>query len=303
MLQGKVAIVTGAGRGIGAEIAKLMAKYGAKVVVNDPGLAVDGSGNDNAPATEVAEAIKGAGGEAVANFGSVTSFDDATAMVKQARDTFGGLHIVVNNAGILRDRMFHKMSPDDWRAVVDVHLTGHFNVARAAINLFREQNYGRIINFSSGSGMIGQVGQTNYGAAKLGTVALARILAKESEAKGITVNVVCPSAHTRMSDSVPTPKDPEERRRREERLKANAPANVAPLVVYLASEDAGHITGQVLGIRAGELYCYSLPAPSRMLHHQGGWTPELIRDVGIKGLGPFLTPVRMSKEVMPLPFA
>ncbi|MBI4083260.1 MAG: SDR family NAD(P)-dependent oxidoreductase [Candidatus Lambdaproteobacteria bacterium] len=302
MLEGKVAIVTGAGRGIGKEIAKLMAKYGAKVVVNDPGRALDGAGDDKGPADEVVAEIKKAGGQAVTNYGSVTSFEDCTGMVKQAIDTFGGLHILVNNAGILRDRMLHKMSPEDWKAVIDVHLNGHFNTIRACINHFREQQYGRIINFSSGSGMIGQVGQTNYGAAKLGTTALVRILAKESEGKNITVNAVCPSAATRMTESVPMPKDPVLAEARRKRMASTDPSRIAPLVVYLASEDAKDITGQVLGIRAGELYCYNLAAPGRMLHHEGGWTPEMIRDVGIKALIPFLTPVRMSRDVMPNPF-
>src|SRR5437870_2923264 len=207
MLEGRVAICAGAGRGVGAEVAKLMAAHGAKVVINDPGTSGSGEGSDQTPAQEIVDQIKAAGGEATANYGSVAKFEDCLGMVQQARDTFGGLHIVFNAAGILRDRMFHNMFPEDWQAVMDVHLTGHFNLNRAAINLFREQNYGRMIMVSSTSGLLGNVGQANYGAAKLGIVALARIVAMENASRGITVNVICPSADTRMTRSVPTPKD------------------------------------------------------------------------------------------------
>ncbi|MGZ0187188.1 MAG: SDR family NAD(P)-dependent oxidoreductase, partial [Alphaproteobacteria bacterium] len=204
MLDGKVAICTGSGRGVGAEVAKLMAANGAKIVVNDPGVGGGGEGGgDAAPAQAIVDEIKAAGGDAVANFGSVTSFENCLDMVTQARDEFGGLHCVFNPAGILRDRMFHKMSPDDWQDVIDVHLTGHYNVNRAAINLFRDQGFGRMIMVSSTSGVLGNVGQANYGAAKMGIVALTRILAMENEAKGITANALLPSADTRMTRSVP----------------------------------------------------------------------------------------------------
>src|SRR5438067_7331652 len=188
MLEGRVAICTGAARGVGAEVAELMAKEGARMVVVDPGGGRAGEGGNTGRAQARADEIKAAGGEAVANFGSVAKFDDCLAMVQQARDTFGGLHIVFNAAGILRDKMFHNMFPEDWQAVIDVHLTGHFNVNRAAINLFREQNYGRIIMVSSTSGLLGNIGQANYGTAKFGIVALARIVAMENAARGITAN-------------------------------------------------------------------------------------------------------------------
>ena len=203
MLEGRVAICTGAARGVGAEVAKLMAKEGAKVVIVDPGVGGAGEGGGEAPAQAMADEIKAEGGEAVANFGSVTKFEDCLAMVQQARDTFGGLHIVFNAAGILRDKMFHNMFPEDWQAVIDVHLTGHFNVNRAAINLFREQNYGRMILVSSTSGLLGNIGQANYGSAKLGVVAMARIIAMENQSRGITANVIAPSADTRAADTWP----------------------------------------------------------------------------------------------------
>src|SRR5580658_3754999 len=199
MLEGRVAICAGAGRGVGAEVAKLMAAHGAKVVVNDPGTSGSGEGADQTPAQEIVDQIKAAGGEATANYGSVAKFDDCLAMVQQARDTFGGLHIVFDAAGILRDKMFHNMFPEDWQAVIDVHLTGHFNINRAAINLMREQNYGRLILVSSTSGLLGNVGQVNYGSAKFAVVAMARIIAMENQSRGITANVIAPSADTRMT--------------------------------------------------------------------------------------------------------
>ena len=244
MLEGRVAICAGAGRGVGAEVAKLMAAHGAKVVVNDPGTSGSGEGSDRTPAQEIVDQIKAAGGEATANYGSVAKFDDCLAMVQQARDTFGGLHIVFDAAGILRDKMFHNMFPEDWQAVIDVHLTGHFNINRAAINLFREQNYGRMIMVSSTSGLLGNVGQCNYGAAKLGIVALARIVAMENASRGITVNVICPSADTRMTRSVPTPKDPQAAALREERLRRSRADAIAPLCVFLASEQAAKSTAR-----------------------------------------------------------
>ncbi|HTZ35937.1 MAG TPA: SDR family oxidoreductase [Stellaceae bacterium] len=284
MLEGKVAICTGAARGVGAEVAKLMAQEGAKVIIVDPGVGGAGEGGDQRPAQAMADEIKAAGGEAAANFGSVASFDDCLKMVQQARDTFGGLHIVFNAAGILRDKMFHNMFPEDWQAVIDVHLTGHFNVNRAAINLFREQNYGRMILVSSTSGLLGNIGQVNYGSAKLGVVAMARIIAMENAAKGITANVIAPSADTRMTRSVPTPKDPDAAALREERLRRSRADAIAPLCVFLASEQAHYVNGQVFHQRAAELSLYSHSRPVRMVHHNGGWTPQLIAEVAMPSL-------------------
>src|SRR5947199_2189802 len=284
MLEGRVAICAGAGRGVGAEVAKLMAAYGAKIVINDPGTSGTGEGSDETPAQEIVNQIKAAGGEAAANYGSVAKFDDCLAMVQQARDTFGGLHIVFNAAGILRDKMFHNMFPEDWQAVIDVHLTGHFNINRAAINLFREQNYGRIIMVSSTSGLLGNVGQANYGTAKFGVVALARIVAMENQAKGITANVIAPSADTRMTRSLPTPKDPAVAAVREERLRRSRADAIAPLCVFLASEQASYVNGQVFHQRAAELSIYGHMRPLRTVHRNGGWTPETIAEVAMPSL-------------------
>src|SRR6195256_2679831 len=284
MLEGRVAICTGAARGVGAEVARLMATDGALLVVAAPGVGGAGEGGDPRPAQATADEIKAAGGEAVANFGSVAKFDDCLQMVQQARDTFGGLHIVFNAAGILRDKMFHNMFPEDWQAVIDVHLNGHFNVNRAAINLFREQNYGRLIMVSSTSGLLGNVGQTNYGSAKMAVVALARIVAMENQSRGVTANVICPSADTRMTRSVPTPKDPAVAGLREEGLRRSPADASAPLCLYLASEQAGYVNGQVFHQRAGELSLYGHMRPVRMVHRNGGWTPETIAEVAMPAL-------------------
>jgi NAD(P)-dependent dehydrogenase (short-subunit alcohol dehydrogenase family) len=284
MLDGRVAICTGAARGVGAEVAKEMAREGARIVIVDPGVGGGGEGGGEAPAQAMADEIKGMGYEAVANFGSVSVFDDCLKMVQQARDTFGRLDIVFNAAGILRDKMFHNMFPEDWQAVIDVHLTGHFNVNRAAINLFREQNYGRLILVSSTSGLLGNVGQTNYGSAKLGIVALARIIAMENASKGITANVIAPSADTRMTRSVPTPKDPAAAAAREERLRRSPADAIAPLCAFLASEQAGYVNGQVFHQRGGELSLYGHMRPVRMVHRNGGWTTQTIAEVAMPSL-------------------
>lgn len=297
MLKGKVAIVTGAGRGIGRGIALLMAEKGAKVVVNDLGTSSEGQGQDATPAQEVVNEIKAAGGEAIANADSVASFEGATNMVNAALKAFGRLDIVVNNAGILRDRMLHKMSPEDWKAVMDVHLGGHFNMCRASINLFREQNFGRYINFTSTSGLIGNFGQTNYGAAKLGIVAFTRILALETKKYNITANCISPFAWTRMTGTIPV--TDEASRARVEKVKRMKAEDIAPVAVWLASDEAKDVTGQIFGVRAGEIMVFSVPRPLRSIHRQGGWTPEQVGETAIKALAPHFTPVGVSADIFP----
>src|SRR6201998_548312 len=298
MLEGRVAICAGAGRGVGAEVARLMAAHGARVVINDPGASGSGEGSDQTPAQEIVDQIRAAGGEAAANYGSVAKFDDCLGMVQQARDTFGGLQIVFNAAGILRDKMFHNMFPEDWQAVIDVHLTGHFNLNRAAITQFRDQNYGRMIMVSSTSGLLGNIGQTNYGSAKFAVVALARIVAMENQSRGITANVICPSADTRATRSGRVPKAPAAAAAREERLRRSRADAIAPLCVFLASEQSAYVNGQVFHQRAGELSLYGHMRPVRMVHRQGGWTPETLAEVAIPALAPQFTPLD-SRAVHP----
>ena len=293
MLKGKVAIVTGSGRGI----ALRMAASGARVIVNDLGASGEGQGQDATPAQEVVAEIKQAGGQAAANTDSVTSFAGATNMVNQALKTFGRLDIVVNNAGILRDRMLHKMAPEDWQAVMDVHLGGHFNMCRAAINQFREQNFGRFINFTSTSGLVGNFGQCNYGAAKLGIVAFTRILALETKKYNITANCISPFAWTRMTSSIPvTDAASEARVARSKKMRAE---DIAPVAVWLASDAAKDVTGQIFGVRAGEVMVFSVPRPLRSVHRHGGWTPEQVGEIAIKALAPHFTPVGVSAEIFP----
>ncbi|MEX0749256.1 MAG: SDR family NAD(P)-dependent oxidoreductase, partial [Dehalococcoidia bacterium] len=197
-LEGRVAVVTGSGRGIGRGIAMLFAREGAKVVVNDPGGNVDGTGHDNGPADQVVAEIKGECGTAVASYDSVADADGGEAIIKTAVDTFERIDILVNNAGILRDRMIFNMSEQEWDDVIDVHLKGHYNCTRPASILMRQQRFGRLINFSSGSGLIGNPGQANYGAAKSGVAGFTRVVAKDLGRYGVTCNAIAPAAATRM---------------------------------------------------------------------------------------------------------
>jgi NAD(P)-dependent dehydrogenase (short-subunit alcohol dehydrogenase family) len=245
LCEGRVAIVTGAGRGIGREHALSLARHGAKVVVNDLGGAVDGSGGDLSPAQQVAAEIEAMGGEAIANGESVSDFAGAERMVQAALDAFGDLHVLVNNAGILRDRMLSNMTEEEWDAVIDVHLKGTFATSRHAVGYWRaraksgEPVSGRIINTTSISGIYGNPGQTNYGAAKAGIAAFTNILALEVARYGVTVNAVAPIALTRMTENLgPAPETDEER-------EARSPAWIAPIVTWLASEESAGVTGRV----------------------------------------------------------
>ena len=297
MLKDKVALVTGAGRGIGREIALLMASHGARVVVNDLGGSEKGVGSDSSPAAEVVREIEKAGGEAAANFDTVVTWDGGRAMVQEALDRWGKIDIVVNNAGILRDRMFWKMSEEEWDAVLNVHLKGHFCVTRAAINHMKEGGYGRIINFTSTSGLIGNIGQTNYGAAKMAIVGLTRNLALETQRYGITANAISPFAWTRMIGTIPTETDAQ--KARVEKIKQMSPAHIAPLAVFLASEGAAEVTGQIFGVRAKEIILFSLTRPVRTLGRQEGWTPEDIAEVIPGAFASSFSPLRVSAQEFP----
>jgi len=271
-LGGKVAVVTGAGRGIGREIALLMAREGCRVVVNDLGSSDHGEGADRSVAGEVVEEIRSSGGQAVSNADSVASWEGAHRIIQTALDSFGRIDIVVNNAGIVRDRMVFKMSEQEWDSVLDVHLKGTFNCIRAAAPHMRDQNWGRFVNFTSTSGLIGNVGQANYGAAKLAIVALSKITALDMKRYNVTSNCIAPFAWTRLIATIPT--ETEEQKRRVEKLKKMSPADVAPLAVFLAGEQAGNITGQVFGVRGKEIFLFSQPRIVRSVHKSEGWNVE-----------------------------
>jgi len=273
VLNGKVVLVTGGGNGIGRECALIAAKEGAKVLVNDLGGSLAGGDEGSAgPAEMVAQEIRAAGGEAASNSESVTSLKAVQGMVQQALDTFGGLHAVINPAGILRDGMFHKMSEEDWDKVIDVHLRGSFNVARATIEHFREQNDGAYVFYTSTSGLFGNVGQTNYGAAKMGIAAFSRIIAMEGARNNVRSNAVAPGAATRMTDSVP--RDEEGAKRREAMREVQSPSRPAQLTVALMSDAAKHISGQIFGAGGYNLSVYSQPRPIHSYSREGGWEAD-----------------------------
>lgn len=276
MVDGKVAIVTGAGRGIGKEIALLLAKHGAKVVVNDLGGSVDGSGSDAGPAQEVVNEIEADGGKAVANNGSVAERKDAEEMMKLALDAFGRIDIVVNNAGILRDTIFHKMSEPDWDSVISVHLKGAFNMSRSAATYFREQQSGAFVHFTSTSGLIGNFGQANYAAAKLGIVGLSKGIALDMQRYNVRSNCISPFAWSRMIGTIPD--DTPEQQARLEKIKQMTPAQQAPLAVYLGSDAAAGVSGQIFGVRKNEIFLFSQNRPLRSVHRGEGWTPETIAE-------------------------
>jgi NAD(P)-dependent dehydrogenase (short-subunit alcohol dehydrogenase family) len=286
-LEGKVAIVTGAGRGIGRGEALALASEGAKVVVNDLGGAVDGSGAASSPADELVAEIKKLGGEAVANYDSVATMKGGENIVKTAIDSFGKLDILVNNAGILRDRMLFKMSEEDWDLVLKVHLYGHFYTIRAVSPFFRQQRYGRIINTSSVAGLNATTyGQANYGAAKEGIVGLTRKVARDMGRYGVTCNCIRPNAGTRLTLSDEMRKARPETMAKFEQMK---PEDIAPLVVWLASDDAANVNGRTFYVERGRIGLYSEPVLEKQLVKAGGWT--------IDELFMFM-PVTMTKELV-----
>jgi NAD(P)-dependent dehydrogenase (short-subunit alcohol dehydrogenase family) len=295
MVAGKVAIVTGAGRGIGRAIALLLAQEGARVVVNDVGARLDGSGSDAAPAEAVVKEIAAGGGEALASTVSIAEPQGAEAIVKAAIDVFGRVDILVNNAGILRDRIFHKMSWSDWSDVIAVHLNGSFNMSRAVAGHFREQNGGAYVHMTSTSGLIGNFGQANYMAAKLGIAGLSRAIALDMARFNVRSNAIAPFAWSRMIDSIPT-QTPEEKAR-VEKLQQMTPDKIAPLAVYLASDRAEGISGQIFSVRNNEIFLFSQPRPIRSLHRSDGWTPQKL-DQQLKGaFAASFTPLDRSGDV------
>lgn len=296
MLEGKVVVVTGSGRGIGAAIAKLMAQKGAKVVVNDIGVALSGEGGDQTPAQEVVDEIRKAGGEAAANYDSVAEFKSAAKIIQCALDNFGRIDGVVNNAGILRDVIFHKMTEDDWDSVVNVMLKGAFNTCRHAAEHFRQQSSGAFVHMTSTSGLIGGMGQVNYGAAKLGIVALSKAIAVDMARFNVRSNCIAPVAWTRMTASIPA-KDPAAQKRIEQRKLVTAEHN-APLAVFLVSDAAQGVNAQVFATRKNEIFLMSQSRPLRGIHRSEGWTPETCAEHMYPALkSAFYSPTERTSDV------
>jgi NAD(P)-dependent dehydrogenase (short-subunit alcohol dehydrogenase family) len=272
LVQDKVVVVTGAGGGIGRDIALAMAREGARVVVNDIGASVSGEGHSDGPAQQVVNEIKALGAQAVANTDSVSEANSAARIVQCALDHFGRIDGVVNNAGILRDRFFHKMSLDEWDAVIKVHLYGAYHVSRAAATHFKEQASGCYIHMTSTSGLVGNFGQANYAAAKLGIAALSKSIALDMQKFNVRSNCISPFAWSRMIGSIPT--DTPEEQARVDRIKQMTPAKIAPLAVALASDAARETNGQIFAVRNNEIFLMSQPRPVRSVHRGEGWTPQ-----------------------------
>jgi len=295
-LDGKVVLVTGAGRGIGREIAILAAKEGAKVVVNDLGADPEGEGADAGPAAEVVDIIRSAGGEAIVNGGSVAEPGEAEKMVQDAVDKWGRIDSVINNAGILRDRIFHKMSVHDFESVVKVHLLGSFYTSRAAAQYFRQQNSGNFVHFTSTSGLIGNFGQSNYAAAKLGIVGLSKSIALDMARYNVRSNCVSPFAWSRLIGTIPA--ETEAERQRVERMKQMGPEKIAPLAVFLASDQlAKDVTGQIFAVRMNEIFLMGQSRPLRGMQRSEGWTAQSIAEHALPALKSTFYPLDRSADI------
>ena len=294
ILEGKVVAITGAGRGIGRATALEAARAGAAVVVNDLGASVAGEGGDEGVAAEVVAEIEAMGGRAVANRASVTDPAGAASIIDDALKHFGQIDGVVNNAGILRDAIFHKMSDHDFRGVIETHLMGSWNVSRNAARMFREQGSGAFVHLTSTSGLIGNVGQANYAAAKLGIAGLSRGIALDMARFGVTSNCVAPFAWSRMIGSIPT--ETEAQKARVEKIKQMTPEKIAPLIVYLlGAEDRP--TGQIFGVRNNEIVVFDQPRPVRSVVRVDGWTPDTVASHAIPALKGGFTPLEVTADV------
>ena len=290
----KVVIVTGAGGGLGRAHALLFARHGAKVVVNDLGGSAQGEGANASAADRVVEEIRQAGGTAVANHDSVT---DGEKIVQHALDSFGRIDVVVNNAGILRDCFFHKMTYEDFDAVVKVHLYGAFNTSRAPADYFREQESGALVHMTSTSGLIGNFAQANYSAAKLGIAAFSKSVALDLKRWNVRSNCIAPFAWSRMISSIKT--DTEEQKARVAKIKEMTPAKVAPMACFLMSDRAADVSGQIFAVRKNEIFLFNQPRPLRSVHSGEGWTADEIAERAIPALKSQFTPLEVSADVFP----
>ena len=297
MMEGKVAVVTGAGGGIGREIAVMMAGAGARVIVADIGASLSGEGGSGTPAEQTKALIEQRGGQAEICTESVAAWGSAQKIVQAALDYYGRIDAVVNNAGILRDGIFHRMSADDWLSVISVHLNGCFFVSRAAAEHYRKQESGTFVHITSTSGLIGNVGQANYSAAKLGITALSKSIALDMQRYNVRSNCLSPWAWSRMTSSIPT--GTPEQKAAVEKLQRMTPDKNAPLAVYLSSDAAKAVTGQVFGTRMHELYLFSSPRPIRIVHREDGWTPESIAEHAMPALRAAFMPLDTSEQVFP----
>ena len=294
-LENKVAIVTGGGGGIGREIALALAAEGASVVVNDIGVSLTGGGGSDSPAEETCGLITQKGGKAVISNDSVSSWKSAQLIIQKALDTFGKIDIVINNAGILRDTIFHKMDPSDWEDVINVHLNGGFYVSRAAAPYFREQSSGAYVHMTSTSGLIGNFGQANYSAAKLGIAGLSKSISLDMSRFNVRSNCIAPFAWSRMTSSIPANTDAE--KERVERLKKMTPETNAPLAVFLASGAAKDVTGQIFSARLNELFIYNQSRPIKSVHSDKGWTPQEIAERAYPAFKTSMSPNERSGDV------
>jgi len=295
MLDGKVVIVTGGGRGIGRDFSLAMAANGASVVVNDLGSSTTGEGTDAGPAQQVVDEIRAAGGKAVASTDSVATWESANKIINTAVEAFGRLDVVVNNAGILRDRIFHNMSIDEWKAVIDVHLNGSFYMARAAAPIFKSEERGAFVHMTSTSGLIGNFGQANYAAAKLGIIGLSKSIALDMQRFGVRSNCISPFAWSRMIGTIPS--DTPEQQARLAKIKTMETAKIAPIAVYLASDAAKDVTGQIFAVRANEIFLMSQSRPLRSVHRSEGWTPETVGTHAIPALRAHFYKLDRSQDV------
>ena len=294
MVEGKVVVVTGAGAGIGREFAKAFAANGAKVVVNDVARVVDSTVHK---ADQVVQEIRDAGGEAASVIESVAEWDSAQRIVQAALDHFGRLDCIINNAGVTRDRFFFNMSVEEWRTVLDVHLSGSFHVARAAAPHFKRQNAGCYVHMTSTSGLVGNFGQANYAAAKMGIVGLSKVIAMDMAKYHVRSNCIAPWAWTDMTANIPA--DSAANIARIEKLKKMESNKIPPLAIFLASDAGASVTGQIFGVRANEIYLFTQPRIVRAVHRLPGWTPESIAEHAIPAMAPHFFANEPSMAVTP----